>query len=104
MSAKQEILNLVPPFTREIAEQKVRKAEEGWTSRDPQKVAQAYTTDSHWRNRAEFATGREEIAKFLTRKWQRELNYRLIKEFWDFDIHVRFEAGRIALFQLVLDT
>ena len=89
----QQILNLVPPFTREIAEQKVRKAEDGWNSRDPKMVALAYTIDSRWRNRAEFATGREEIVKFLTRKWQRELDYRLIKELWAFDsdrIAVRF--------------
>ena len=64
----QRILNLVPPFTREIAVQKVRNAEDGWNSRDPRKVALAYTIDSRWRNRAEFATGREEIVKFLTRK------------------------------------
>jgi len=81
------------PFTREIAVQKVRKAEDGWNSRDPQKVALAYTIDSRWRNRAQLATGREEIVKFLTRKWQRELDYRLIKELWAFDtdrIAVRF--------------
>ena len=89
----QQILNLVPPFTREIAVQKVRKAEDGWNSRDPQKVALAYTIDSRWRNRAQLATGREEIVKVLTRKWQRELDYRLIKELWAFDtdrIAVRF--------------
>ena len=92
MSEKQ-MLKLVPPFTREIAEQKVRKAEDGWNSRNPQKVALAYTIDSQWRNRAEFATGRESIINFLTRKWQRELDYRLIKELWAFDtdrIAVRF--------------
>jgi hypothetical protein len=64
-------------YTRKIAEQKVRKAEDGWKSRNPQKVALAYTIDSQWRNRAEFATGRESIINFLTRKWQRELDYRL---------------------------
>jgi nuclear transport factor 2 (NTF2) superfamily protein len=71
-----------PPFTRETAIQKVRLAEDGWNSRDPQKVALAYTVDSRWRNRAEFATGRDEIIAFLTRKWNRELEYRLIKELW----------------------
>jgi nuclear transport factor 2 (NTF2) superfamily protein len=89
----QQTLPLVPPFTREIAIQKVRRAEDGWNSRDPQKVSLAYTIDSVWRNRAEFVNGREEIIKFLTRKWQRELDYRLIKELWVFDsdrIAVRF--------------
>ncbi|MCQ9129281.1 DUF1348 family protein [Streptomyces hilarionis] len=82
-----------PPFTRETAIRKVRLAEDGWNTRDPQKVAFAYTVDSRWRNRAEFATGREEIVSFLTRKWNRELEYRLIKELWAFDgnrIAVRF--------------
>jgi nuclear transport factor 2 (NTF2) superfamily protein len=85
--------NLVPPFTRETAVLKVRKAEDGWNSRDPQRVSLAYTVDSKWRNRAEFLTGREQIIQFLTRKWQRELDYRLIKELWAFDgarIAVRF--------------
>jgi uncharacterized protein len=85
--------NLVPPFTRETAILKVRKAEDGWNSRDPQRVSLAYTIDSKWRNRAEFVTGREQIIQFLTRKWQRELDYRLIKELWAFDgarIAVRF--------------
>lgn len=84
---------LVPPFTLDIATQKVRKAEDGWNSRDPEKVALAYTIDSRWRNRAEFVNGREEIVKFLTRKWQHELEYRLIKELWVFlgdRIAVRF--------------
>jgi hypothetical protein len=84
---------LVPPFTRETAIQKVRKAEDGWNSRDPQRVSLAYTTDSKWRNRSEFVTGREQIVQFLTGKWQRELEYRLIKELWAFDgdrIAVRF--------------
>ncbi|MEU2684132.1 DUF1348 family protein [Streptomyces hygroscopicus] len=83
----------LPPFTRETAIQKVRLAEDGWNSRDPEKVALAYTVDSRWRNRAEFATGRDEIIAFLTRKWARELDYRLIKELWAFDgnrIAVRF--------------
>jgi nuclear transport factor 2 (NTF2) superfamily protein len=83
----------LPPFTRETAIQKVRLAEDGWNSRDPEKVALAYTPDSRWRNRAEFASGRREIVSFLTRKWSRELEYRLIKELWAFDgnrIAVRF--------------
>src|SRR5205823_12683909 len=67
----------LPPFTRETAIQKVRLAEDGWNSRDPEKVALAYTTDSRWRNRAEFPTGRAEIVQFLKRKWAKELNYRL---------------------------
>ena len=69
-----------PPFTRETAAQKVRLAEDAWNTRDPGRVALAYTIDSRWRNRAEFLQGREAIAAFLTRKWQRELDYRLIKE------------------------
>ncbi|WP_042426132.1 nuclear transport factor 2 family protein [Streptacidiphilus anmyonensis] len=83
----------LPPFSRETAIAKVRQAEDGWNSRDPEKVALAYTPDSRWRNRAEFLTGRDEIVKFLTRKWERELDYRLIKELWAFDGHriaVRF--------------
>jgi uncharacterized protein len=82
-----------PPFTRETAAQKVRMAEDGWNNRDPAKVSLAYTADSQWRNRAEFLKGREEIVQFLTRKWARELDYRLIKELWAFDgnrIAVRF--------------
>jgi uncharacterized protein len=82
-----------PPFTRETATQKVRLAEDGWNSRDPQRVALAYTVDSQWRNRAEFPVGREQIIEFLTRKWRRELDYRLIKELWAFidnRIAVRF--------------
>ena len=83
----------LPPFTRETAIQKVRLAEDGWNSRDPEKVALAYTIDSRWRNRAEFPNGRQEIIEFLTRKWARELDYRLIKELWAHDgnrIAVRF--------------
>ncbi|MDT0275440.1 nuclear transport factor 2 family protein [Blastococcus goldschmidtiae] len=72
----------LPPFTRETAVQKVRLAEDAWNTRDPEKVAGAYTADSRWRNRSEFVTGRDEIVAFLTRKWQRELDYRLIKELW----------------------
>ncbi|MDT8388160.1 MAG: DUF1348 family protein, partial [Thiogranum sp.] len=74
----------VPPFTVETATQKVRMAEDGWNGRDPQKVSQAYTPDSKWRNRAEFVSGRAEIVEFLQRKWARELDYRLIKELWAF--------------------
>ncbi|HEY0163424.1 MAG TPA: nuclear transport factor 2 family protein [Edaphobacter sp.] len=84
---------LVPPYTRETAIKKVRAAEDGWNTRDPQRVSLAYTIDSRWRNRSEFVNGREEIVAFLTRKWQRELEYRLIKELWAFDgarIAVRF--------------
>lgn len=91
--ATQNAVNLVPPFSREIAVQKVRRAEDGWNSRDPQRVALAYTPDSQWRNRAEFVHGREQIIQFLTRKWSKELEYRLIKELWAFDnarIAVRF--------------
>ncbi|MGV9424376.1 nuclear transport factor 2 family protein [Streptomyces sp. NPDC003656] len=83
----------LPPFTRESAVEKVRLAEDGWNSRDPEKVALAYSPDSRWRNRAEFLRGREEIVAFLTRKWARELDYRLIKELWAFTgdrIAVRF--------------
>ena len=70
----------LPPFSEETAKQKVRMAEDGWNSRDPAKVALAYTIESQWRNRVEFINGREEIEAFLTRKWDRELDYRLIKE------------------------
>ena len=83
----------VPPYTRETAIQKVRMAEDGWNSRDPQRVSLVYTPDSQWRNRAEFPRGRVQIVEFLTRKWARELEYRLIKELWAFDgnrIAVRF--------------
>src|ERR1700730_11556149 len=83
----------LPPFTRETAIQKVRLAEDGWNSRDPEKVALAYTIDSRWRNRAEFPHGRQEIIQFLKRKWAKELDYRLIKELWAYDgnrIAVRF--------------
>jgi uncharacterized protein len=85
--------NLNPPFTRETATLKVRRAEDGWNSRNPQQVSLVYTPDSKWRNRAEFLQGREEIIQFLTRKWRKELEYRLIKELWAFDgnrIAVRF--------------
>jgi nuclear transport factor 2 (NTF2) superfamily protein len=72
----------LPPFTPETAAQKVRMAEDAWNTRDPERVALAYTVDSQWRNRAEFIQGREAIAAFLRRKWARELDYRLIKELW----------------------
>jgi nuclear transport factor 2 (NTF2) superfamily protein len=84
---------LVPPFTRDSATQKVRLAEDGWNSRDPQRVSLVYTVDSRWRNRSEFITGRSEIVGFLQRKWAKELDYRLIKELWAFTenrIAVRF--------------
>jgi len=83
----------LPPFTEETARAKVRAAEDGWNSRDPAKVALAYTADSQWRNRAEFLSGRAGIEAFLARKWTRELDYRLIKELWAHDgnrIAVRF--------------
>ena len=70
---------LVPPFSLETAVAKVRTAEDGWNSRDPQRVSLAYTVDSVWRNRSEFVTGRDQIVEFLTRKWAKELEYRLIK-------------------------
>ena len=83
----------VPPYNRETAAEKARKAEDAWNTRNPQQVALAYTVDSVWRNRAEFLQGRDAIVAFLTRKWQRELDYRLIKELWcwhDNRIAVRF--------------
>jgi uncharacterized protein len=83
----------LPPFTEETAAQKARMAEDAWNTRDPARVALAYTVDSRWRNRAEFLQGRAEIEAFLTRKWQRELDYRLIKQVWAFRdnrIAVRF--------------
>jgi uncharacterized protein len=93
MSTNPEARPPFPPFTLETAKQKVRMAEDGWNGRQPEKVAMAYTPDSQWRNRAEFFSGRAEIVKFLTRKWQKELDYRLIKEIWAFGgnrIAVRF--------------
>ena len=83
----------LPPFTAETARQKVRGAEDGWNSCDPERVSLAYTEDSVWRNRSEFLQGRTAIVAFLTRKWNRELDYRLIKELWAFTgsrIAVRF--------------
>ena len=93
MTTELETRPPVPPFTRETAIQKIRMAEDGWNSRDPQRVSLVYTMDSQWRNRAEFPKGREQIVEFLTRKWAKELDYRLIKELWAFDgnrIAVRF--------------
>jgi uncharacterized protein len=80
-----------PPFTAETAAEKARLAEDAWNTRDPTRVALAYTSDSRWRNRAEFLEGRDAIKAFLTRKWQRELEYRLIKEVW------AFRENRIAV-------
>ena len=83
----------VPPFSREDAIAKVRAAEDAWNSRDPERVSLAYSPDSRWRNRSTFLSGRQEIVEFLTQKWERELEYRLIKEMWAFGenrIAVRF--------------
>ncbi len=83
----------LPPFTRETAIQKVRLAEDAWNSRDPQRVVLGYSEDTTWRNRAEFVTNRATALEFLQRKWNKELDYRLIKEMWAFDgprIAVRF--------------
>ncbi|MEM9068189.1 MAG: nuclear transport factor 2 family protein [Myxococcota bacterium] len=87
-------MSLVPPFTKEIALKKVRMAEDAWNSRDPDRIALAYSEESHWRNRAEIFQGREKIREFLRRKWDKELDYRLIKEMWAFSerrIAVRFQ-------------
>ena len=81
----------LPPFDAETAAQKVRRAEDAWNTRNPKKVSLAYTKDSIWRNRSEFLKGRDEIVQFLTRKWNKELDYRLIKELW------AFHANRIAV-------
>lgn len=84
----------LPPFTKETAKQKIQMAEDAWNSKNPVKVSMAYTIDSEWRNRNEFINGREQIVAFLTGKWQKELNYRLKKEYWahsDNRIAVRFE-------------
>ena len=93
MSTTPETRPPLPPFTRETATQKVRMAEDGWNSRDPERVSGVYTPDSNWRNRAEIFSGREAIVQFLRRKWAKELDYRLIKELWAFHesrIAVRF--------------
>ncbi|MBK6832381.1 MAG: nuclear transport factor 2 family protein [Flavobacteriales bacterium] len=84
----------LPPFTEETARQKIQMAEDAWNSRDPERVAKAYTVDSEWRNRSEFINGREEIIAFLERKWAKELDYSLKKDYWahsDNRIAVRFE-------------
>ena len=86
-----EVRPPLPPFTLESARQKVRLAEDGWNNRDPQKVALAYSIDTQWRNRAEFIHGRDEAAQFLSRKWAKEIDYRLIKELW------AFSENRIAV-------
>ncbi|AKQ59083.1 DUF1348 family protein [Bordetella hinzii] len=89
----QESRPPLPPFSHESAVLKVRAAEDAWNGRDPAKVSLAYTPDTHWRNRAEFIDGRQEVIAFLARKWARELDYRLIKELWAHDrnrIAVRF--------------
>ena len=91
MTSFDEVRPPLPPFTRETAIQKVRMAEDGWNSRDPQRVSLVYTADSVWRNRAEFPVGREQLVQFLQRKWAKELDYRLIKELW------AFEGARIAV-------
>ena len=88
-----EVLRPLPPFTHETAVEKVRGAENGWNTCDPHRVSLAYTVDSSWRNRSEFIHGRPEIVKFLSRKWDKELEYRLIKELWAWSearIAVRF--------------
>ena len=81
----------LPPFNRETAVQKIRLAEDAWNSRDPARIVLAYSPDTRWRNRAEFPVGREQAQAFLERKWRRELDYRLIKELWE------FEGNRIAV-------
>jgi len=89
----QTTVSLLPPFSRESAILKVRAVEDKWNTRDPKQVAAGYAEDCYWRNRVEFLRGREEVVAFLTRKWSKELEYRLIKELWSFDgnrIAVRF--------------
>ncbi|RNL87261.1 nuclear transport factor 2 family protein [Sinomicrobium pectinilyticum] len=89
-----EIRKPVPPFSRETAKEKVQLAEDAWNSKDPARVALAYTADSEWRNRAQFINGRDEIIGFLTEKWEKEKHYKLKKELWAFNenrIAVRFE-------------
>ncbi len=93
MNTTNETRPPFPPFTREMALQKVRLAEDAWNNQDPQRIALAYTIDSEWRNRHEFPKGRAQIIEFLTRKWSQELDYRLVKELWTFEnnrIAVRF--------------
>jgi nuclear transport factor 2 (NTF2) superfamily protein len=89
-----ELRNPLPPFTKETAKQKIQMAEDAWNSKDPERVSKAYTINSEWRNRNQFINGREEIVKFLSGKWESELNYKLKKEYWahtDNRIAVRFE-------------
>lgn len=93
-TATPKTTDIKPPFTLETALAKVQAAENAWNSRDPERIALAYTENSEWRNRSEFINGREEIKEFLMRKWQRELDYKLKKELWAFmenRIAVRFE-------------
>ena len=91
MNTTEAVRPPLPPFTHEAAVQKVRMAEDGWNGRNPEKVALAYTIDSQWRNRAEFPVGREQIIAFLSKKWAKEHEYRLIKELW------AYEGNRIAV-------
>ena len=91
MSSDAEVRPPLPPFTRESAIEKIRLAEDGWNSRDPQRVSLAYTLDTKWRNRAEFANTRKEAKGFRTAKWAKELDYRLIKEL------LAFTGNRIAV-------
>jgi uncharacterized protein len=91
MSEQEKPRPPLPPFDATSAAQKVRMAEDAWNTRDPERVSLAYTRDSVWRNRAEFLLGREAVVQFLTRKWNKELDYRLIKELWT------FQANRIAV-------
>jgi len=93
MSEQEQLRPPLPPFNAKTAAQKVRMAEDAWNTRDPERIALAYTADSVWRNRSEFLSGRDAITRFLTRKWNKELDYRLIKELWAFHdnrIAVRF--------------
>ena len=91
MSSTENPRPPLPPFNEEMAKHKVRLAEDAWNSRDPEKVSLAYSADSVWRNRSEFFSGRKAIVEFLTRKWNKELDYRLIKELW------AFRENRIAV-------
>jgi nuclear transport factor 2 (NTF2) superfamily protein len=94
MNVMTDIRPPLPPFTSETAIEKVQAAEDAWNSRDPDRVSRAYTVDSQWRNRGEHVVGRDAIVEFLTRKWQRELDYALRKNLWSFDgnrIAVRFQ-------------
>ena len=92
----------LPPFTEETAIQKVRAAEDGWNTRDPARVALAYTPKCRWRNRVEFPVGRAEIEAFLTRKWNQELNYRLIKELWTYAATASLSASPTNIMTIVV--